>query len=293
MKKSRAVELSVLFTLMVSLSGCQKMEMADTVSSAKAAPGTETTSESITESVRPLAVSRWNEYESSSAESAELCYAIYTRIVLDDVHTEEFPKLALAMETYGKEKTAAAKEYYLKLLADAKHYYEITPEFPDFPLYTEIDLEVQRADSRVVSLVGADTSYAGGTHPYTYHYGVSFDSESGKRLELSDIVTDVTVIPGLVHGMVEEKYSKVPFFDNEEYFKAWENEAREKKEWTLDYHGLTFYFNPYELAPYVEGLLTVTIPFDAYKELFVERYTEIPESSELGTSGITTAAEPE
>ena len=48
--------------------------------------------------------------------------------------------------------------------------------------------------------------------------------------------------------------------------------------WTLDYNGITFYFNPYDIAPYASGMQVATIPFSAYPELVKEEYRQVPES---------------
>ena len=44
--------------------------------------------------------------------------------------------------------------------------------------------------------------------------------------------------------------------------------------WTLDPQGLTFYFNPYEIASYAEGLLTATILFKERPDLFQGPYRQ-------------------
>ena len=40
----------------------------------------------------------------------------------------------------------------------------------------------------------------------------------------------------------------------------------------LDYHGLTFFFNPYEIAPYASGIQVVTVPFAEHPEIFAEEF---------------------
>lgn len=44
--------------------------------------------------------------------------------------------------------------------------------------------------------------------------------------------------------------------------------------WTIDYLGLTFYFSPGELSD--DGMLTATVSFAEYPELFNEKYMAVP-----------------
>jgi hypothetical protein len=46
--------------------------------------------------------------------------------------------------------------------------------------------------------------------------------------------------------------------------------------WTLDPWGATFYFNPYAIGSYMEGIFAATICFDEAPELFKESYRHAP-----------------
>ncbi len=48
--------------------------------------------------------------------------------------------------------------------------------------------------------------------------------------------------------------------------------------WTVGYGGMTFYFNPYELAPYSAGVQAITISYKEESELFSEKICQTPRS---------------
>ena len=66
------------------------------------------------------------------------------------------------------------------------------------------EIRVLRADSRIVSFWDMDSSYVGGAHGSYYAHGVNFDPASGKRLALSDVVTDLEAVYQYVEGGREE-----------------------------------------------------------------------------------------
>ena len=52
--------------------------------------------------------------------------------------------------------------------------------------------------------------------------------------------------------------------------------VEEKASWSLDNDGVTFYFNPYAIAPYAAGILTAKVYFDFDKSIFKEKYRQQP-----------------
>ena len=64
-------------------------------------------------------------------------------------------------------------------------------------------------------------------------------------------------------------------------FEGWESLYAEmeidRRNWTMDYDGLTFYFSPYELSVYAAGVLTIDIDFAEAPEVFRKNYITAPE----------------
>ena len=90
-------------------------------------------------------------------------------------------------------------------------------------------------------------------------------------------MADVSALPGLVEEQLERTIGREYLYDTldlEEYFVEYADSLK----WTLDYYGLTFYFNPYEIAPYASGMPVAVLTFEEYPDLIKEEYREVPES---------------
>ena len=206
------------------------------------------------------------EYENNEV----ICSSIRDSVRLSDQDAVLYPKLALALEQLTKEDMETMEDS----LSDAKERYdESNPEF-----CSEIDEEmlfVQRADRRILSLRKEFYSYLGGVHPIYGALGYNFDSETGEKLELDDVVTDFEQAMELVEQKLFEIYDKEAFYpDVEEMFDKF---TPGEISWIMGYQGITFLFNPYAVAPYASGLMEVTLWYQDTPELFVERYAKVPE----------------
>ncbi|MBQ8015833.1 MAG: DUF3298 domain-containing protein [Clostridia bacterium] len=97
-------------------------------------------------------------------------------------------------------------------------------------------------------------------------------------LALSDVVTDITKIPAIVEKEVTSRMWQGEF-DGEtaipDYFK---NTPEEDITWILDYNGITFYFNPGDIAPTNFGIQTATVTFAEYSDLFNVKYAAVPDA---------------
>lgn len=206
------------------------------------------------------------EYENNEV----ICSSIRDSVRLSDQDAVLYPKLALALEQLTKEDMETMED---SLSGAKERYDESNPEF-----CSEIDEEmlfVQRADRRILSLRKEFYSYLGGVHPIYGVLGYNFDSETGEKLELDDVVTDFEQAMELVEQKLFEIYDKEAFYpDVEEMFDKF---TPEEISWIMGYQGITFLFNPYAIAPYASGLMEVTLWYQDTPELFVERYVSVPE----------------
>jgi len=161
--------------------------------------------------------------------------------------------------------------------------------------YSTIDqsLKIARADSHVVSLIETVSEYMGGAHENYGIGGVTFDGESGKLLELSDILNgDEGFYRAAEDGIINslrENYGDSLFPGFEDTVKQmWDNNPQ----WYLDGAGITFLFNPYEVGPYAMGVAYVTLPYGEYVAYMQEKFVlwdsagvwKVPEGSEVSLS---------
>lgn len=148
----------------------------------------------------------------------------------------------------------------------------------EYFIFREIDME--RADDRVVSFWNDESSYMGGAHGWYYRSGRNFDARTGAALKLSDVATDANAVYELVKKDLKETYTQGELFEDyektlEEMFVSSAESGGENVnslEWVLGQEGLIFTFNPYVLGPWSGGSQVITIPFEGNEGLFSEKY---------------------
>lgn len=198
-----------------------------------------------------------------------LCTATCENLALQD----DFPALSSALDQLNTDQSEAAFRFTQEWLPDAKEFLTQNPDF--FGGFTyESAYTLQRADSLVLSLREDFSSYTGGVHGYYGVLGHNFDTATGRQLTLKDVLTDTKGLDQILAEKIRAKYAFEPFPSLDEMLAEYDSEDYI---WTLGYQGITFYFNPYEIAAYAAGLLTVTVWFDEMPELFRDEYTLLPE----------------
>lgn len=143
--------------------------------------------------------------------------------------------------------------------------------------FIERTVELQRTDERMLSFWNTETAFLGGAHGSYYKTGVNFDSRTGKRLSLSDVVTDEQAVFEYVKNSLKTSYAPEMFFENYEetldtMFNGTEEDRLFALEWVMDREKLILTFNPYVLAPWAAGSLEVEIPYAGNEGIIREEY---------------------
>lgn len=223
-----------------------------------------------------LASGSYFDYSLIDADT-ELFARIYGEYALvGDDSLEQYPQLQKSLLSLGEQRQEGRREIYEQVLSYAKEDVANGTISPDGYFVTEYFC-TRRADTRVTSLLMYGEYATGGVHNYPYYAACTFDTQTGKLLELSDVVTDVSVLPELVQQQLDNTTGTEYLYENadlEYYFE----EYKDSLNWTLDYYGLTIYFNPYEIAPYASGMPVAVLTFEEYPDLVREEYREVPES---------------
>ena len=144
-------------------------------------------------------------------------------------------------------------------------------------LYISRNIEVKRADNRILSFVNTESSYVGGAHGNYYENAEVFDTQKGKVLELNDVVTDYDKVYQYVMKYLKENYDEERFFEDyeewlEEMFYEPDGAMASPIEWFYTMEGIEFVFNPYVISPWVSGTIRVELPYEGNETLFVEDY---------------------
>lgn len=213
--------------------------------------------------------------------------------VLSKRSQTEYPALAAALEKEATERmnayTAEADEY---LSWAIEEYEENGAERFEYMNYSDdYTVVASRVDQRIVSFFYPFTDYTGGAHGMYGQTGVSFDAMTGEKLKLSDVLTDLSGLQEMLKTELLAEYGDMEdMFDDldrslSHYDVAVTEETADDAsdigyiypyDWALSTQGIEFYFGPYQLTAYAGGAQQVTLTYEKYPELFVEKY--VPDS---------------
>lgn len=197
-------------------------------------------------------------------------------------------KLEKALNVWVEEQKQSFMDTVEQYEQDAQDYLESmkdNSEPTDFAFYgfsTDLGTEYMRVDSSVLSFRQMYSDYTGGAHGNYGYEGVTFDVETGNKLELTDLLVDEVTfeqfcdnISELCAQRAKEEYSDGLY---ENYEEIMEESITEQANWYLDAAGLTMIFNPYEIGPYAMGPAFVTIPYADLTGALKEEYLGLSEA---------------
>ena len=204
-----------------------------------------------------------------------------TRIILEyPAVTGESPAVPVVrrwieahlLATLGEGGTAADTEAMVKdFLEENRAFRE---EFPDAPgtWAVERKITVLFQNPRILSLVAEDYSYTGGAHPLMVEILGSFDLQQGHPLVLADLLKPGFEEP--VTALAEAELRRVREIAPEADLVAegffLEDGFRLTDNFAVVADGLRFYYNPYDIGPYVMGSTDLTIPLTALQPWIAE-----------------------
>ena len=196
----------------------------------------------------------------------------YTDVTLDKSMEKKYPLLAQTLtETSVMRKRAMEEEKDNFIVTATEEFLNDSESFSTY--VSTLDVQVRRADSVAVSILedyNSETDRAFNC--------LNYDTESGKLLALSNVVTDIAKLPSIVE---KEVISRIFQGDSDvetaipDYFKS---TPEEDITWVLEYNGITFYFKPGAVAPTNFGIQIATVTFAEYPDLFKEKYTAVPDA---------------
>lgn len=211
-------------------------------------------------------------YESEWSDELDqpMASRTYSTVSLDEGSASYFPELQSSLDELNREKEHRSQETYDELLGFAR---EDAANYTDSYIEHETteEVKVRRADTRVLSLLYNGFYYGGGAHGSYFYWGENFDTKTGKKLELSDVITDMDALPQLVQEQLDIYWGDVGFYEGLD-LKEFFSDPDHMISWTLDYNGVTIFFNPYDIAPYASGSQNITILFADHPELFDMQY---------------------
>ena len=201
------------------------------------------------------------------------------------VEGDNFTKLKRNLENWSMERSEGLRGLYAEFEASAGEQLKLNEFFAECSIYQEIT--IARADEAIVSLLDDSYQYTGGAHGMFYREGVTFDSVTGKKLLLSDLVYDYEVFSEdakerIIYALREEHGDHL-FGDYIETVGNLWIEGREPQ-WYLDASGIVIVLQEYEVGPYVMGTPEVHLPYAEFASYIKEEY--LP----LNTNGVAAVA---
>lgn len=272
--KKKAAFILALFSLLLCACGSG----TNTVPEITAAPSPSTDTAAVSsppgETIDTIALFKDIQYYQEMLGDLLLCRVEYPVLL---VGSEQGGKpLASSVDAFNAALATAAKDTYTRLLNSAYSDIDLNVENPG-GYYSHTDLFVPRADSLALSVLCRSETGSASSQPQINYSCINFDSRTGRELKLKDVTADGETLTKLIKARLESDYPKAKFYDLEAAMAQY-TEDISNYVWTLDYQGLSFYFAPYELAPYEEGSFTVGLRFDDHPELFSLYYTRQPYS---------------
>ncbi|MBR4211785.1 MAG: DUF3298 domain-containing protein, partial [Oscillibacter sp.] len=278
----RRALLSAALAVTVLLSGCGG-GTADVSRAPDIEPAPEPEVEEIPEAFRPvLGLTTDMEYHYDDDRDA-IVNSMVTELPGADAATrDEYPALSEALDRFREAAHSNALDAYQEREG-------VLPDVLDAgdaiqSLGGEVRSMVRRADAKAVSIVNYWWDYSGGAY-MSYGYGaVNFDTVSGAEIALEDLLTDEgkITINSRIGEELDALYTELsPGGMVADYL--WDDYT-----FSIEPDGVTFWFNPYEIAAYSEGALTAKLYFDRDSDIlkpdyrgdndawFVEIGTEIP-----------------
>lgn len=229
-----------------------------------AAPETQTPEKTVVRPELMIGSAEYIEYD----DNGILSEVKWDEIILTEESARAFPALADILNAMNTEQEQYAAQQVKTLREDTEGMRQegMTESYCS----EEFSYYVCRSDKTVVSLLMEFASYYAGPHPNAMYDTINIDTANGEVITLSSVVTDVEQVKSIVAEKLGAKYAEGLYPEYEEWLLEYSEDAFN---WTLDNRGITFYFSPYELAPYAAGMLSVTLWFDEYAGLINEKYT--------------------
>lgn len=274
MKAKKLVCLILVLCIFGSLVGCTGLVPAEPTETPPAEnPPKETPPAEMSAAVALLHLMQGDKTLENWHETNVVTRSSWQKLELQNEDAQKYPQLANAFEAMNAEAQTQAELQLLDLDAAATEMSgeEYDPRY----LVAESTYCVQRADENLVSIVEYNYVYSGGVHPNHGWHGRNYDPKTGAEVSIADFLTDTEGLKEILVEKLTTEYSDVALDTLSQTLSYY---APEDFTWTADYQGMTFWFSPYDIAPYAAGTLTAKLWFDEYPELFHEKYTIAPES---------------
>lgn len=137
-----------------------------------------------------------------------------------------------------------------------------------------IDFDVQKNSKHVLSIVVEHYIYSGGAHGETINKSYNINLKTGEQIKLSDIFIQDSnykkVINDEIRNQISEKIKKDP----EENVYSFDS-ISDEQDFYIRNDNIVVYFDLYEIAPYVAGIVEFSVDQDVIDHIIKDEYRYI------------------
>ena len=221
-------------------------------------------------------------YVNSADGSVQINYSLKTGgLVLSDEEATAYPKLDQALTLEYDTLKKSTQEDMNNLKESAEEMVEYMQGDDNMQLIAEYAPYVLRADENVVSYEQFYDDYYGGAHGYHSYAGFTFDTKTGKKLDLYDVITGEESVKAGIIQELKNKYASedglvennTPEEDADAFFEYVDSKDQSGAvAWSLGADRLNIYYNPYNIGSWALGIVSVSLPFEKYPDAVKEEY---------------------
>lgn len=221
-------------------------------------------------------------YVNSADGSVQINYSLKTGgLVLSDEEATAYPELNQALTLEYDTLKKNTQEDLNNLKESAEEMVEYMQGDDNMQLIAEYAPYVLRADENVVSYEQFYDDYYGGAHGYHSYAGFTFDTKTGKKLDLYDVITGEESVKAGIIQELKNKYASedglvennTPEEDADKFFEYVDSKDQSGAvAWSLGADRLNIYYNPYNIGSWALGIVSVSLPFEKYPDAVKEEY---------------------
>ena len=229
--------------------------------------------EEVIEEVLPLSVNVTTHNKNYCFDDNEETY-LYLQYCDVEVNGDEYTNLKRNVENWSMERSEELRGLYVDFEESAETAQEESEEFWGYSLYQNVT--TARADEQILSLRDDTYQYVGGAHGMFYREGINFDSKTGNRLTLRDLVWDwdnfAQEASACVIYNLKENYGEELFSDYVETIEAMWLDENEEPEWYLDGSSIVIVLQEYMVGPYAMGAPEIHLSYVEFSQYLKDAY---------------------
>ncbi len=185
-------------------------------------------------------------------------------------------KFETLVNTYFENKIKEIKEYEEDSYLSAKNFYESFPDTALLPYTMEVNFSTECNDQNLLSFKLLSNSYLGGAHSNPMTKGVTFDIVSNKVLTFEHMyINNIAVVNSTLNRLIEEYVEDNNLYDMLYPYEKGQLPLPYKDNFYLSKKGVTYIYNPYEIAPFATGIINITIPYEKLLDILSDYFKSL------------------